>query len=281
MQICDKIKQKGDDFTDFNILEVKSFSSESQKRVVRTIKDYEIDMELKNGRVYSYGDFYERKLYRGDILFRPPGGTVKSVGPQATYIMTLDFTKKRPVSGYSRNLPGSIQPLCSESLVSRFLPIIRPININGIMRIYENLISLADKSCPAARELVLELLYSINAEISKRNYEALRPANDECEAALLYMRQNVEKQITLEELSNLVHLEKSYFVRLFRKTTGKTPIEALIALRLDKANDLITNTDMKICDIATLCGYNTVSFFISSYKERYGVTPREHRRSSE
>ncbi|MBR5307151.1 MAG: helix-turn-helix transcriptional regulator [Clostridia bacterium] len=238
-------------------------------------------MELKNDRIYSYGEYFERKLYRGDILFRPPGGVVESVGAQSTYIVTLDFSGKAVTADYSRNLPGKIQPLCEDALISRFLPIIRPININGIMRIYENLINLADKNSPAARELVLELLYSVNAEISKRNYERLKPVNNACETALLYMRQNADKQITLEELSNLVHLEKSYFVRLFRQTTGKTPIEALISIRLDKANDLIANTDMKICDIAPLCGYNTVSFFISSYKERYGVTPREHRRNSE
>ena len=92
------------------------------------------------------------------------------------------------------------------------------------------------------------------------------------------MQENLNSNITLEEISRMVHLEKSYLVRLFRKETGKTPIDALIEMRLTKASDLIATTDLSIYDIATQCGYNTVSFFISMYKKRYGMTPEVHRR---
>ena len=55
--------------------------------------------------------------------------------------------------------------------------------------------------------------------------------------------------------------------RQFKKNTGKTPIKALIEMRIEKATDLVANTDIKICDIAAMCGYNTASFFISEYKK--------------
>ena len=137
---------------------------------------------------------------------------------------------------------------------------------------------MSDKNSPAAKELVMELIYLINAEICKKNYRALKPSENVCDIALSYMRRNAASNITLEDLASIVHLEKSYFARIFKKATGRSPIDMLISIRLDKANDLVANTDTKICDIATMCGYNTVSFFISSYKKRYGITPEEHRK---
>ena len=91
------------------------------------------------------------------------------------------------------------------------------------------------------------------------------------------MQENLHRSITLGELSRLVHREKSYLLRLFKKETGKTPIEALIEMRLTLATDLVATSDLSIGEIAAQCGYNTVSFFISKYKQHYGMTPEEHR----
>lgn len=264
---------------DFTVLEAKTFQSDSQIQTMRIIKDYELDMERATGRVYSFGLVKERKLYKGDILFRFPKETVVSKGAQSTYILTLDFCGASPRADYSRNIKGEFQKECYHPLISGLEPIIHPQNTNAIMSIYEKLIKLADKNNDAAKSLVLELLYTVNAEICRHNYELHKPANDICETVLDHMRKNLQEEITLDALSELVHLEKSYLVRLFKKSTGKTPVEMLISLRLDKASDLVANTNLRICDIASLCGYNTVSFFIASYKKRYGITPEWHRRN--
>ncbi len=263
---------------DFTVLEARTFHSNATKAVSRFIKDYELDMELSSGRIYSFGSVQKKKLYKGDILFRTPHGIVNSEGTQSTCILTLDFSGGAIAENYSRNICGDFQKPCHDPLIERFEPLLHPQNPTTFDGIYDKLINLSDKNCPAAKELVHELLYMVNAEICKRNFELLRPSDDVCKAALSYMRKNAQNNITLEELAKLVHLEKSYFARIFKKSTGKSPIEMLISIRLDKASDLIANTDIKICDIAVMCGYNTVSFFISAYKKRYGITPEEHRK---
>ena len=91
------------------------------------------------------------------------------------------------------------------------------------------------------------------------------------------MQENLNHNITLDHLSKLVHREKSFLVRSFRNETGKTPIEALIEMRLTLATDLVATTELSIGQIAEQCGYNTVSFFISKYKQYHGMTPEEHR----
>jgi len=72
-------------------------------------------------------------------------------------------------------------------------------------------------------------------------------------------------------------LEKSYLVCLFRRETGQTPMKMLARIRLDRACDLVANTQMKIGEIGEACGFSTPSFFISEYKKRFVLTPSAHR----
>lgn len=114
-------------------------------------------------------------------------------------------------------------------------------------------------------------------KFQEKNYEILKKDETISEMIFSYMREHLDSTITLSDLSRLSHLEKSYLSRLFRRETGKTPIEALIEMRLDRASDLIASSNLSVSKIAAECGYNTASFFISSYKKRYGVTPEAHR----
>ena len=263
---------------EFTILETRPFNSCDTYEAHREVKDYEIDIECINGRIYSYDNIYQRPLRRGDVLIRRPHGVVKSSGKQSTYLITLDFSQKVNPSNYTRNIPGEFQSAYRNELIDNLEPIIHPEDTGRVMDIYKTLMSLPNRNSQAAKELVRELIYLLNAELSRKRFERHKPANDVCSTVLDYMQKNIGKHINLDTISSLVHLEKSYFVRLFRKNTGKTPIEMLVSLRMDKASDLVANTDIKICDIASMCGYNTVSFFIAEYRKRFGTTPEAHRK---
>ena len=265
---------------DFSILEMRRYSSPANcelLRVIRTVRDYEIDMELGNGRNYRFNNNEETKLHKGDILVRKPGENCSSVGTQSSYILTLDFSNHISNVAYNRNMPGEFQKRCENPLIENLNPIIHPSNPNQIMQIYERLLNLLDYESQTAKELVKELIFTVNAEICKQNYELLKSNDGACDIVMSHLKRNLGENISLEELADLVHLEKSYLIRLFRKTTGKTPIEALIDMRMEKAADLVANTNLKIHDIAVTCGYNTPSFFISEYKKRYNITPESHR----
>ncbi len=263
---------------DFNILEARRFTSPYYKSLRREVKDYEIDLEYGNGRIYNCPAFKSRTLYRGDVLVRAPHDTVSSVGAQDTFILTLDFSKRTISEIYSRNVLGDFQSTCTDEIVSSLKPIIHPRDTAALSYIYKRLIALPDRNSPSAKELVKELLYTLGAEIAHGNYEASVPDNDKSEIIISYMLKNLDSQITLDTLCSLVHLEKSYLVRTFKSKTGKTPIEMLISFRMDKACDLVLSTDMKISDISELCGYRVPSFFIAEYKKRFSVTPSEHRK---
>jgi len=263
----------------FTVLEARRFTSTAATFIKREVKDYEIDMECTADRVYSCDSTQKHRLAFGDILVRKPHSLVSAVGKQDSYLLTLDFSGGMKENMYSRNTPGNFQPICEYEAILRLEPIIHPTHVNEIMGIYRQLISLTDRNSPIAKELVHQLIYTLNAEISKKNYSILKPTETVSETIIAYMQENLDRNITLNDISKLVHLEKSYLVRLFRRETGKTPIESFIEMRLTKASDLIAASDLTISEIASQCGYNTVSFFIAAYKRRYGMTPEAHRKS--
>ncbi|MBE6769850.1 MAG: helix-turn-helix transcriptional regulator [Ruminococcaceae bacterium] len=262
---------------DFTILEARNFVSTSEISISRTVKNYEIDMECSSGRIYSYGGFNEYRLSFGDVLIKKPNTIASAKGEQNSYLLTLDFSSGGSIENYSRTIPGAIQPPFENELISRLEPIIHPYHINDIISIYQKLVSLPNRNCAPAKELVHELIYLLNAEISKKNYETLKPTESFAQTIMTYLSEHLSDRVTLDDLSRLIHLEKSYLLRLFRNQTGKTPIEALIEMRLAKASDLITSTDLNVYEIAAHCGYTTASFFITAYKKHYGITPEAHR----
>lgn len=264
---------------DFTVLEARYYVSPVSSDNTRKARDFEIDIEVGSGRVY-FNNNTEYRVCRGDILIRKPMDICRSVGIQKTFLLTVDFANRPFVSNYNRNLSGDFHPIYNNALIDGLPPVVHVENIEEYLSIYKNLISLTDNNSPAAKELVKELIYMLNAEICKNNYRKMKPKESMSEKVLAYMRKNLQKNITLEELSDLVHLEKSYFTRQFKKSTGKAPINALIEMRMEKACDLIANTDIRINQIAQMCGYNNTSFFISEYKKKFGKTPENHRKES-
>ena len=99
--------------------------------------------------------------------------------------------------------------------------------------------------------------------------------------AVTYMEQNFQRDLTVEELSDVCKLNRSYFSKLFKETMGCPPQEFLIRMRLSKATELMRTSRASIGDIAQLCGYPNQLHFSRAFKKRYGVSPREWRRDNQ
>ena len=262
------------------ILECRSFFSpmvlSSKSRVV---KDYEIDVEMGEERTVVI-DGIEHRIKRGDVCVRKPGQTVYGCGVQHSVLLTLDFSGEQSVAHYSRNIEGPIQPIFDDPLLENLNGIVRPFSEYTFIPIYSELLKSAFVDTDAAQSLIMELIYKLNGEVCRQRYAKRRQKETVCDEALEYMKNNFEKQITLEKLADIVGLDKAYFVRVFKAAYGQTPISFLISLRMERASDLIANTNMTISEIALQCGYNSISYFISEYKKHFGITPLMQRKTN-
>lgn len=270
-----------------NILECRRFSSTYSltKKVMRTVKDYEIDLELGHERLVVI-DEVPQLIRRGNICVRKPGQVIYGLSTQASLtqisiLLTVDFSGQQSGDYYSRNIDGPIQKHWDSPLLDQLGGVIVPYSENTFIPIYNELLSLAFTDREAAETLVMELIYRLNAEVCRQNYIKNKPTETPCSKVLNHIKNNLEQEITLESLAELVHLDKNYLVRLFKDTYGQTPIKTLIDMRMERACDLITNTNMTISDIATACGYSSASYFTAEYKKRYGNTPLRQRLSKQ
>lgn len=267
---------------DFTILNCKKFIDKQPLtqpvEIIRNVTDYELDIELADGKQYKCN----KSLYtltRGDIVFRKPGDKVHFCGNMNSYILTLDFSQTKQTEGYSRNVFQQTQPLTSSFLLNDIPCVLHTKNPSAFIEIYSKLSQLPNQNCLAGYHLVMQLLFLINSEINKQAYENIQSNKLPCDLIFEYLKDNLNKTVTLNELSSIFHLEKSYLSRIFKKKFNKTPIDMHIDLKMDNALNLIVNTDMRICDVALNCGYNTTSFFIAEYKKRYGLTPIAYRKN--
>lgn len=156
-------------------------------------------------------------------------------------------------------------------------PIICLDDTYSILKIYNEIIRIIDADFESTLHLVFELVYLICAGMHQSLYNRSINSDNIYDSILQYMKTNADKDIKLYDLAKLVHMDKSYFSKLFKKKFGKTPMRILHDVRMDKALDMVLYTDIRICEIALRCGYNTTSFFISEYKKKFGMTPNNHR----
>ncbi len=92
-----------------------------------------------------------------------------------------------------------------------------------------------------------------------------------------YMSTNFGEQISLEQLAHEAGISKYHFVRLFRRKVGVTPVRHLSQIRLEAARDLLITTNLRIRDVARICGFIAPSHFSTAFAARYGKTPDKFR----
>ena len=93
---------------------------------------------------------------------------------------------------------------------------------------------------------------------------------------MLYIDEHIDKQIVVEELSNMSGYNEQYFIRLFKQTVGLTPYQYIIGYRLKKAKKML-QSNLSITQIAKMTGYSDIKSFSRSFKEKFGLSPTAFR----
>lgn len=92
-----------------------------------------------------------------------------------------------------------------------------------------------------------------------------------------YIEGNYMKNITLDQLSRMACMNRFKFCRAFKKKFGRSFVSYTNKVRIERAGDLLKNTDLSIIDVAYLAGYQSVVHFGRIFKRVHGIAPREYR----
>lgn len=93
-----------------------------------------------------------------------------------------------------------------------------------------------------------------------------------------YIKGHYDELLTLDILSQIVHLNSSYLSAYYKKITGNNLSSFVTGVRLERAAKLLVESDLRINKIGEMVGYNKTQYFISLFKKKYGVTPQQFRR---
>lgn len=130
--------------------------------------------------------------------------------------------------------------------------------------------------------LILELFVMISRVLKlewERSIAEDSPQQKELvELAIQFIRDHYERDINLNDICGYVFLSPSYFTRIFKKETGYSPISYLINTRIERAKELLVETEEKVNEIALSVGFSSQQRFNEAFKKITGMTPLEYRK---
>ena len=127
--------------------------------------------------------------------------------------------------------------------------------------------------------LLLERTYEVvrqNATIGCSN----KISNPHLKKAVVYIENNYQNTITLEDVMRAAAMSRSSLTQLFQKELGMAPIEYVWHHRMVIAHKFLNFTNLPVKDIAARCGFKTVQHFSRKFEENYGCNPTTFRNAA-
>lgn len=211
---------------------------------------------------------------RGDLVYCKPGDhrLAHTFPDNLMKSFAVDFMYTCPV--YKENewklikpdLPFSfIQRIEDENLLSRIIDL--------FSRLTRSSLSTKNVNKVKERIILIEILTHLfqYSEGNQYNYSNMRKVDK----IINYMTENYVRNITLQELSDYAQISSSYLGSIFKTVTGKSTIDYLIEIRLNKAKSLLRD-GLTVSETSKIVGFNDIFYFSKTFKKHEGVSPTQY-----
>lgn len=130
----------------------------------------------------------------------------------------------------------------------------------------------------SVKSIALELL-SLYIRASKGEERIISDeASSEFSAVFSYIENNLSVKIANKTLADIAHMHPTHFIRCFKKETGQTPAEYVLARKMERAKYLLESTELQISDISDGLSFFDTMHFSKAFKKRYSVSPTAYRK---
>ncbi|NJN89073.1 MAG: AraC family transcriptional regulator [Leptolyngbyaceae cyanobacterium SL_5_14] len=92
-----------------------------------------------------------------------------------------------------------------------------------------------------------------------------------------YISDHLDQDIKLVDLAALIGMSQFHFSHLFKQSIGIAPYQYLLQQRIERAKQLLKQTDQSIMEIAFSCGFNSHSHLSKQFRQFTGITPKAYR----
>jgi len=100
------------------------------------------------------------------------------------------------------------------------------------------------------------------------------------EPVLTYISEHYCEKITVTELADMINVSPDYFTKMFRDSIGRTPIEYINGLRVNRAMELLFKSEKSMADIADEIGFCNPNYFHKIFKQYMDLSPLAYRKAS-
>lgn len=206
-----------------------------------------------------------------EFLFRIESGMTEQVKSLLDelfdYFTTLKHCTLSDVKYYCFQLSDSTKLIMAEYL--------EQVNTNTVSQSMQNILN----SMFSLNEIkqYYEQFFTNITEILK--LKSVYASNDVIEKMQIYAHRNYYKNLNVEFLSSLFYMNRSYCSHLFKDKTGENFVDFVNRIRIEKAKELLRNTDKKMYQVSKSVGYDNVKYFFRIFKKIEGITPEQYRKS--
>ena len=234
----------------------------------RAVKAYEIDL-FNNAYRNIYIDDTLYTAHENCVVCRKPGQIVHSVGHYDNLILTLQLGDE----------VSSVNTFITEEFLRRIPTFFYPAHISELKQLANRIITLYhyNRSDPALQQALCRFLLLLLSDSFEET-----PTHDQKQPSRIYkitsyIEQHYAEKLNVEDLASLIHLDKYYFIKYFKKKIGMTPQQYLIQKRIWEAKALLESVDLPIREISYMVGYANTTHFVSSFTKMMGVSPAQYR----
>lgn len=182
---------------------------------------------------------------------------------------------------------ASAAPLLESLGVSPDRPIIRGARLPDLRPLYSSLHDclqhaddppLADLEASGWLRLVLGQLGRIGRGNQPTAVPDTAAIDRQIEQAIRFMSLHYTQQVSIDQLSRMLGYHRTHLSRMFKRTTGLSPKQYLMQIRLERAQMLLSDTSMPIDHVASAVGFNDPLYFSKKFKEWSGISPTQYRK---
>jgi AraC family transcriptional regulator len=128
-------------------------------------------------------------------------------------------------------------------------------------------------------ELTIKLLRDYTTVPASPAWAKAKLSPHKLRRAMQFIDDNLRSELTLAAMAGFVALSPGHFAHAFRNATGLSPHRYVVIRRIERAKELMRNSDLSLTEIAEMIGCGSHSHFSVLFHRVVGTTPREYRRS--
>lgn len=240
----------------------------------------------QNGRVL--GEYQLNYITSGSGILENNSGSFKINSGTILLLTPGVWHRYRPEyqTGWTEHYIGFNGPIAHQIFQHELLqkPFIKIGFQEKLLKEFEKIIQLVKDEKPGFQQVCaghLMVMLSEMLSVHKNSEFANKDIERAIRKACIYMRDNQNQYVNIEELADRYNIGYSYFRRMFKKYTGMSPYQYHLSLRIQKAKEQMQSSDKSIKQIAFDLGFESLYHFSRTFKNKEGKSPSQFRRNQE